>query len=291
MTNRNRPKTISSTHRVSLPRGVTLAFEEYGTPGGAPVLFLGAAPSSRLLDPDPGATSDADVRLLTVDRPGYGASPPLAEGDTPSWSRFADDLAEGLTQIGVRRVAVVGWSNGGIAALALAARHPTRVSRVVVTGTPAPDDEVSWIPDAYKPMLDQLRLDPAQAVPSLAPMLAAPPEAAIAELGGGVDDERTLSDPDTRAAFEAMLVEAYRQGGTGVATDIVATNVAPWGFELAAVEAPVSLIYGASDAIVPRAHGEWYASQLQDAALEVVEDTGHLVPITHWRTVLDATRQ
>lgn len=280
--------SASSTHRLPLPDGRVLAFEEYGRRDGAPVLFLGAAPSSRLLDPDPGATAAADIRLLTVDRPGYGESTPLEAGDAPSWSRLADDLAYALREIGVAKVPVIGWSNGGIGALAFAARHADLVDRVVVAGSPAPHEDIAWIPEEFEPFLVQLRQDPANAVAALAPAMAAAPADAVASLGGGADDERTLGERDNRQRLEAMLGEAYRQGGLGAATDIVATNVVPWGFALGDVQAPVTLLYGASDAIISSAHGEWYASRLPHATLEVLDGTGHLIPLTHWARILEA---
>jgi len=284
----NTTDTASSTQHVTLPDGRTLAIEEYGHREGIPVLFLGAAPSSRLLDPSPGATVAAGVRLLTVDRPGYGASTSHEEGHEPSWTGLADDLAHSLHEMGVSQVSVVGWSNGGIGALALAARHPALVQRVVVVGSPAPHEEVAWIPEEFQPFLAQLRQDPGGAVAALAPLMGAAPTDAVASLGGGIDDERTLGESDNRARLEAMLAEAYRHGGVGVATDIVATNVVPWGFEVGEVEASVTLLYGASDAIISRAHGDWYASRLPHATLEVVDGTGHLLPLTHWARVLEA---
>lgn len=284
----NSTDTTPSTQHIALPDGRALAFAEYGSREGAPVLFLGAAPSSRLLDPSPEATAAAGVRLLTVDRPGYGESTPLEAGEAPSWARLADDLAYAIKEAGVSKVSVVGWSNGGIGALALAARHADLVARVVVAGTPAPHDEVAWIPEEFQPFLTQLRQDPANAVAALAPAMAAAPADAAASLGGGVDDERTLGERDNRPRIELMLGEAYRQGGLGVATDIVATNVVPWGFELGDVEASVTLLYGATDALISVAHGEWYASRLPHATLEVVEGTGHLIPLTHWARILEA---
>ena len=58
---------------ITLADGRTLAYCEWGNPTGSPVLLVHGAPGSRLLCPDEDATAGAGVRLLTVDRPGYGA--------------------------------------------------------------------------------------------------------------------------------------------------------------------------------------------------------------------------
>jgi pimeloyl-ACP methyl ester carboxylesterase len=87
------------------------------------------------------------VRLLVVDRPGYGESTPLPAGTVPTMAGLADDVAAALGSLVVDAVGVVGWSAGGRFALALAATRPDLVRAVAPAATPAPDDEVPWIPD------------------------------------------------------------------------------------------------------------------------------------------------
>jgi 3-oxoadipate enol-lactonase len=50
---------------------------------------------------------------------------------------LADDVAAALDALGVGRVAVVGYSLGGMVAQALARRHPARVERLVLAATAA----------------------------------------------------------------------------------------------------------------------------------------------------------
>ena len=279
------------THLVTLPDGRSLGFQEYGHSGGAPVLLLTAAPGSRLLDPDPAATEAAGIRLLVVDRPGYGASSPLAEGTAPCWAAFADDLARALGQIGVEHTSVVGWSNGGIAACALAARHPALVGAVAIVATAASDDDIPWIPDEHRGLLHSLRPDPGSAIAALTPaleVLVDNPMLAIGSLSRCPANERLLEQPAVRAALETMLTEAFRPGAAGLATDLVATNVAPLGFDLETVDAPVHLFYGVDDVIVPPVHGDYYAAKLPNAHLERVADIGHLVLLDHWSEILEA---
>jgi len=279
------------THLVTLPDGRSLALDETGDPNGTPVLLLTSAPGSRRFDPDNAATRAAGIRLLTVDRPGYGASTPLAEGTAPSWAAHGDDLAHALGQIGIERTAVAGWSNGGLGALALAVRHPALVSAVAVVGTPAPDDDVPWLPDEHRGLIHSLRPDPNSAVTTLTPVLAElvdDPTLAIGSLSRCPANKRLLEQPAVRAALEAMLVEAFRPGAAGLATDIVATSVAPLGFALNEVALPVHLFYGVGDVIVPPAHGEYYAGRIPGAHLETVADIGHLVIVTAWPAILAA---
>jgi hypothetical protein len=59
---------------IRLGDGRALAYAQSGDPRGAPVFFFGGILHSRLWSPDDEATLSAGVRLITVDRPGYGRS-------------------------------------------------------------------------------------------------------------------------------------------------------------------------------------------------------------------------
>ncbi len=280
-------------HRIERPDGRTVAVAETGDPRGPAVVLAHPAPGSRLHDPDPAATRAAGVRLIAVDRPGYGASTPFADGVTPTIPSHADDIAAALAALGVSDVGAVGWSAGGRVALALAARHPDLVRAAAIVATPAPQEAVPWIPEEHLAMIDQLRGDPGRATAVLgevfAEMAAMPPAAALSMVGGGRADEAALAaDPARRVRIEVMLAEAMAQGSVGMAADIVSYTVAPWGFDLAAVGAPTTALYGADDESVPPAHGRWYAGQVPGAELRVVPGIGHLVALTRWADVLAA---
>jgi pimeloyl-ACP methyl ester carboxylesterase len=81
-----------------------------------------------------------DFRVLRYDARGYGKSPAPDAAFT-----LVDDLITVLDHFGVARAPIVGSSQGGDAALALAVTHPARVSALVlicpaVSGYPWPDD-------------------------------------------------------------------------------------------------------------------------------------------------------
>jgi len=278
-------------HAVTLPDGRTLAFDEHGDPRGRPIVFLPCSPGSRRLDPDPATTAAAGVRLLTVDRPGYGASTALPESIVPTLAALADDLAAGLAALGVERVAVIGWSAGGRGALALAARHPQRVSAVVLAGTPARDDEVPWISPEQRQMIPAMRADPLGARRQLGQMfggLAKDLDATMRLVAAAPADAKLLEDdPAARARVAAMLEEAFAPGVAGVVDDIVAGETVARGFDLAAVAAPLVGFYGTEDPLVPPAHGEWYAGQVARGEVRRVPG-GHMIPIRHFRALLDA---
>lgn len=279
-------------YRIDLPDGRVLAAAETGSAGGPVVVLSHVAPGSRLFDPDPAATAAAGVRLLSVDRAGYGGSSPLPAGTAPTITGHADDLAAVLRHLGVTDAGVTGWSGGGRVAVALAARHPELVRAVAIVGTPAPDEAVPWIPDENMAMMEPLRDDPGGAVEVLTPVfaeMAASPAAGVAAVMGGPDDEAVLAaDPGLRDRLEAAMAEAFAQGSVGVAADIVSYTLVPWGFDPAAVGARTAAFYGAGDPIVTPAHGQWYVDRIPEAELRVVPGVGHLVVAPAWAEILAA---
>jgi len=263
------------------------------------VVLVHPAPGAAGLDPDPAATARHGVRLLSIERPGYGASAlltdldPAGAGAGANPEQAAADIAEYLATAGIASVTAAGWSAGGRVALALSANYPGLVERVAVLGTPAPDDAVPWVGEQNRAMLEQLRELPVdEAVRSLAAALDAAfgsspgPEALLRVLGGDAADVSVLEAPGVRDRLLAMLERAVAQGNLGQAADIVGYTLQEWGFAVETVDAPALLLYGGEDATVGRQHGEWYAARLPDSRLEVVPGRGHLLAVSEWERVL-----
>jgi pimeloyl-ACP methyl ester carboxylesterase len=257
------------------------------------VVFCHSAPGAGIFDPDPVQTHASKVTLMAVDRPGYGRSDPVATGRWSTVASAADDIASVLDSLDAGRVGVVGWSAGGRVALALAARRPDLVDRVVVAATPAPDEEVPWIDPQQRSELARLRkLAPADAQAELAARLGSlVPEDpfsgdALWLLAAVTSDEPALDTPGARDRLGEMLRAAFAQGTTGLAADIAGYCLQPWGFEPEAVEARTLLLYGSHDPLARPEHGRWWRERLPDAELEVVQGAGHLVLIPMWHRVL-----
>ena len=277
------------TRTTATADGRTLAVDERGPADAPAVVFLHSAPGSRCFDPDPAATEASGVRLITIDRPGYGGSSPWPEGTMPTLATLADDVVAVLDDLGVADAAVAGWSTGGLVALGVGARHPDRVRHLALVGTPAPDDDVPWVGDEHRAQLQEMRTHPESAFGIMtevfAPM-AAEPDHALGTFTGGAADERALA-ADADGRVQAMNDEAFRAGASGAAADIVAVQVAPWGFDPRAVGAPVELFYGEADVLITPAHGEHWQRTLADGRLHLVPDAGHLVVMEAWPQILD----
>ncbi len=263
-------------------------------PHGAPVVLMcHAAPGSGRFDPDPTATAAHGVRLISLDRPGYGGSEPIEDGFSTVASAAADAAAVLETVLEPNTTAgVAGWSAGGRVALALAANRPELVGRVAVVSTPAPDEEVPWVPAEHRAGIDALRgAPPAVAHEALtgafAPMLdGLSGDDRFALVGAGDSDEGVLDEPGVRSRLGVMLDDALVQGACGMVADIAGYMLRPWGFEPADVRAEVLLVYGGADAVAGPEHGAWWEGRLPAARLETARAVGHLVVVPAWDGVL-----
>ena len=104
---------------ITVSNGRRVAFADYGTRGQTPVLWCHGGPGSRW-EPEicAAAADQAGLRLIGIDRPGYGRSTPQPGRTIGGWVPDALAVADHL---GIDRFVSVGASTGGAYALALAA--------------------------------------------------------------------------------------------------------------------------------------------------------------------------
>jgi pimeloyl-ACP methyl ester carboxylesterase len=284
--NRNEPR-IDRT--LTAPDGRRIGVAEFGSPDGRAVLLLHRSPGSRLLDPDPAATADAGVRLICVDRPGYGATDPVA---APTRAAAAGDLEVVVDELGLDDVALVGWSGGGQFAVEAAARPAVRARSLTLLATPGPYYEVPWaMPPDLVALCDRVPEDPRAGLAAIKDAIAwfagAPQAAALGDPSPADASAREL--PGVADALVAMTEEAARQGVEGIAFDVVAGSLRdPFPFE--PIDVPVDLFGGDADLNVGLEHLDWWAEHLPQARRHVLPDTGHLLAVTHWGEILAAVR-
>ena len=113
-----------------------------GDPAGPLVAVLHGCPDTRhvAMTGDAAAVA-AGVRLVCVNRPGYGGSTPHAS----SHGSVADDLADVAAELGHDRFAVLGMSVGSAYAVACAARHPDRVTALGLVATQPPGERTETV--------------------------------------------------------------------------------------------------------------------------------------------------
>jgi pimeloyl-ACP methyl ester carboxylesterase len=282
----------TANQQITLCDGRKLGFAEYGHPGGYPVFYFHGWPGSRL---EPEATREqgipSAVRIIAVDRPGYGLSDFQSARTLASWAKDIGELAGVLR---LERFGVMGVSGGGPYTLACAARLPEKVSSACVIAGMGPMDN----PEALKGMvaLNRWMLGLARTAPWLARTL----------VGFGLDrikrsdeflspyimarlppsDKAILEKPGTKEALVRNWHEAFRSGTKGALWDggLFANR---WDFRLEEIKVPVRLWHGEADIIVPCAMTRYVAGTIADCRAAFLPGEGHFsAPILYIRQVL-----
>lgn len=223
------------------------------------------------------------LRWVSFDRPGYGSST-IAQGRTISF--VASDVAKVADALGIDEFAVAGYSGGGSYALGCAAVLGTRVRGVLSLAGIAPygADGLDWF---------------AGMVPSGVAALgtaAAGREvrAALSASGFAYDTQFTAAD---LAFFEGPWGWLGKVGGPALAAgpygqiDDDVSYTLPWGCDPGAIRAPVLLLHGTEDRIIPASHGSWLASRCRSAVLRLCEGDSHFTIVSHAESGLEWLRQ
>jgi pimeloyl-ACP methyl ester carboxylesterase len=109
-----------------------LHYVESGT--GPPLLCLHQAPRSWDEYAELIPLLRARLRVVALDTPGMGASAAPPPGGA-TIEAYADAAVALLDHLGLARTSVLGHHTGGVIALDLAARHPDRVDRLILSST------------------------------------------------------------------------------------------------------------------------------------------------------------
>jgi pimeloyl-ACP methyl ester carboxylesterase len=257
---------VVSGRDLGLEDGRTVRVYDTGGGDGFALLWHHGTPQTgALLEPLVAAAATRDIRLLSYGRPSYGGSSPHPGRDVAS---AAADVAQIADALGVARFAAMGASGGGPHALACAALLPDRVAAVVCLGSPAPYTEsFDWFAGMVSP--GGLRA-------AVAGREARERYAATEEF-----DENSFTAADWTAlegAWSSLGADAGRAGAAGPdgQIDDDLAYVAPWGFDVAQIVAPVLVVHGGEDRVIPPSHGDWLVRHCPRAELWLRPGDGHV---------------
>jgi pimeloyl-ACP methyl ester carboxylesterase len=270
---------------IELSDGRTLAIAEWGDPSGVPVLRFHGTPGCRLNRPsEEQEVRDLGLRVVTYDRPGYGRSSRDRGRSVVDCVADVEAIADAL---GIEQFVATGSSGGGPHALALAARLPERVLRVLCIVCVAPFDadgldwfagmdpenvtEIGWAFDGERRLTTELTREAAQTQARVAD----DPSKMLDGFQLPESDVAILADRRFQRVISEATAEMFATGPFGWVDDDLAF-VKPWGFDVGEITVPVELYYGTSDVLVPAAHGEWLARHIPTATAFAEEHMGHM---------------
>lgn len=208
----------------------------------------------------------AEHRTLAIDLPGHGRSSAPANPGRYALTRFAGDLPRVLDALGIDRVALLGYSMGGRAALRAALRAPDRIAALVLESTsPGIADPARRAERraADRALADEIERD---GVPAFVSRWEALPLWASQHALPASARERLRAQREANDG--AGLANSLRGAGAGEDEPVLA--------QLGAFASPVLLVAGALDVAYVGAAGEM-ARAFPNARLTVVPDAGHAV--------------
>jgi pimeloyl-ACP methyl ester carboxylesterase len=253
--------------------GRAIGWACYGDPSGAPVVAVHGSPDShviwKLFDP---AARRAHLRLIAIDRPGFGLSDARANRVVLDWP---DDVAAVLDAVEVRDAPLLAISGGGAYACATAWRLRERVNGLALFSILGPLDE----PHAMEGLNPRVRLTYALArrapwllqpiVGSLARSARAHPHRAFERVARTrpVEDREVITRPDVRAVLLENLPHQFRDERAVMREFRLA--VEPWNIPLHELRLPTHIWQGGRDDVHTERMAQSLGQLIPHAVVEV----------------------
>nr|WP_184260453.1 alpha/beta hydrolase [Rhodopseudomonas rhenobacensis] len=225
-------------------------------------------------------------RVVALSRPGYLGTK-LELGRSPQ--QQADLIAATLDALDLAQAAVIAVSAGGPSALQFALRHPQRCWGVVLVSCCS--GHMATPPEVARRLPLMLLMARLPLLPALLAWQAArqPEKAAARSIADPAVRTRTLAHPQAGPLFRVLLassMDRLAQRLPGTLNDI-AQFAAIDRYPLAQITAPLLVIHGSADRVVPFAHAARVAAEVPRAELMRIEAGEHVCLFT----ALDAARE
>lgn len=261
---------------VQLSDGRTLADVDCGDPEGRPVFYFHGGPGSRLeglLFDD--LSRESGIRLIALDRPGYGLSTPKKDRSYLDW---ANDVSELADHLGIDRFGVLGWSSGGPYAAVVAHQLPERVTVAAIVAGEGPyanDDYPQSVltEDSFAASgMNKLFIWSANNGPwAMQTLFRVQRIVLFRDPAGMMESAGDYGLPakdvqfftrDISAEYGAEQVEAFRQGAQGITRDFTIERI-DWPFDLEEIHGPTVLVFhGEEDTSVDPRISEYVCSRI-----------------------------
>lgn len=263
----------SETSLLELPGNRTLSYVEFGPVNGIPVLYFHGFPGSHrdvYLFKGHELAEKYQLRLIAVDRPGYGNSGSLPDRKLSDWP---EDIAQLTSSLDLESYSILAYSGGGPFALACAYANLEGLQKTVIVSGMGPAEA----PEAKKGSAMLIPKAPKLILKGMSKMLVKNPEKIQANMKKGFPevDLTILERPEVTQAMMGTLKEAFSSGYLGALED-ARIYKKPWGFDLSDIQNDVILLHGGKDENVKPETAEFIAEQLPACRMDMKRDEGHL---------------
>lgn len=242
----------------------TVYYDDCGS--GHPLLLLTGLGSSRLGWWKQVEPFSRQFRVINMDNRDAGDSAPGTGAYTIA--DMAEDTAGVIQNLKLQPTHVVGISMGGMVAQELAIRHPELVDRLVLVSTTAGGaSNVSPRPEIAALLMRSPGDDPEARVRRTYTLISGPGYMAAHPEDLDRIWENALAKPMSLESYQRQLgacMVHYRQGTAD---------------RLDQIAAPVLVIHGDGDPLIPYENGKYLAGNIKTARLVTLPGAGHLTPV------------
>ncbi len=241
--------------------GVRLRLRDTG-PRGAPAVIMIHGFGASLETWEPWArTLSAHYRVIRFDLPGFGLTGADPTGDYTD-AREIKILIDLMNQLGLVRASLIGNSLGGRIAWNFAAQHPDRVTRLVLVS-----------PDGFaSPGFPYDKTPKTPLMMRLLPYVA-PRGLLRANLAAAYGRPAALQETTLTRYRDLLLAPGVRRAILARLGQVILRDPAP---TLARIPAPVLLIWGEKDRMIPISNAADYMRDLPHATLVRLPGLGHV---------------
>ncbi|MCP4751365.1 MAG: alpha/beta hydrolase [Proteobacteria bacterium] len=291
--------SLGKTIRLADAR--TLAYLDSGDPEGRPVFYFHGGPGSRaeglLFDE---LNRRLGIRMIVIDRPGYGLSDFQEDRTYLDWP---DDVGELADRLGIDRFAVLGWSSGGPYAAAVAHKIPRRLAVAAIVSGESPYASADYPQSVLEgdtfagSGINRLFIWSANHGAWLMRTLFSMQRVALfhdpAGLVENADSFMDMSEKDkqffTREAYASEQLEALRQGVEGWTRDFTLERRV-WPFALEEIHAPTVLVFhGEDDTMLHPKIAEYVCSRIPSCDQPTIySGEGHSVVVYRYEEIMRA---
>ena len=260
---------------LATPDGRRIGVAEYGIGDGIPVIWCHGGPGCRRepanLDAEFAASG---LRIIGIDRPGYGLSTPNPGRSIGGWAADALAVAD---QLEIGTFATVGISTGGAHALAIAASSP-RVTGVVACCAVT---DMRWAEGrSMMPLPRQIWAAPDREAAMAIVTSQLGPHGEMTRLDSPLilladSDRRFFADTAWARAWNSSIPEIFAQGVEGYTDDRLADGQGWVSFDVTKISCPVVVLHGTHDTFVPVAQARYTQGLIPGARLELRDKLGH----------------
>lgn len=241
--------------------GVRLHVRDDG-PRDAPAIIMLHGFGSSLHTWEPWAQAlKGDYRVIRIDLPGSGLSPPDPTGDYTD-ARSIALISTLMDQRGIRRTSLVGNSLGGRIAWTFAAQQPERTDKLILIspdGFASPGFAYGEAPKT-SPLLGLMRY-------------ALPKALLRMNLEPSYGDASALTPVTVDRYYNLMLAPGARAAMLQRIEQTVLVRPEPL---LHSIKAPVLLLWGEKDALIPFSNAADYTKTLRNSRLVSFPALGHV---------------